>query len=112
MGMAAAGGHAEICSMILSTSPAEMIGSEVLNRVGASALHISARAQHSAASRAIVESPNFQAVNARDTRGYTALHWAAAQRSGEIVDAILARADFTSVDAKDLRGRTAMDHAK
>merc|ERR1711870_75375 len=88
-----------------------MGGCDVLNRVGASALHMSARAQHTAASRAILESPNFLAVNTRDTRGYTALHWAAAQRSGEIVDAILSRKDFTSVEAKDLRGRTAMDHA-
>jgi ankyrin repeat protein len=109
--MAASKGHAEICEAILTLSPYHC-AADVTNRIGATALHMAAREKHIAACLAILRRSEFNAVNARDARGFTALHWAAHQASGDICQAVLGRDDFTAVADCDLKGRTAMDIAK
>jgi len=108
---AAASGSAEVCEEILSAAPLHCMPNMV-NRIGATALHIAARLKHTAACKTILRHVEFTAVNARDARGCTALHWAAQQASGDICSAILARDDFTALESRDLAGRTAMNIAK
>mmetsp|Transcript_88111 Transcript_88111/g.138141 ORF Transcript_88111/g.138141 Transcript_88111/m.138141 type:complete len:316 (-) Transcript_88111:58-1005(-) len=109
--MAASMGHAEICEAILTLSPYHC-AADVTNRIGATALHMAAREKRTAACLAILRRSEFNAINARDARGFTALHWSAHQASGDICQAVLARDDFTAVADTDLKGRTAMDIAK
>lgn len=111
--MAAVGGHADICRLLLGLPhPGAACGANVANRVGATALHLAARGHHTHACLVLLGCAEFTAVNARDIRGFTALHWSAQQPSGDICAALLEREDFTEVEGRDLRGRTALQIAE
>lgn len=107
--MAAAMGHTEICALLLIHGPR---AANKTNRMGATALHMAAKGGYTKTVAAILASPSFNAINARDTRGFTALHWAAHQVYGDIAAFILKDQDFFMVDSKDLRGRTAANIAE
>lgn len=107
--MAAAMGHTEICALLLIHGPR---AANKTNRMGATALHMAAKGGYTKTVAAILASPSFNAINARDTRGFTALHWAAHQVYGHIAAFILKDQDFFMVDSKDLRGRTAANIAE
>lgn len=103
--MAAAGGHAELCSALLEAGPS-VAGNA--NRIGATALHMAAKGGHVSACKALLDSSAFAATNARDARGFTALHWGCHQAGHAVCAVILACKDFTALESRDLKGRTAL----